>query len=188
MKKATDPYLALLNYRSTPLSWCNHSPAELLMGRKIRTTLPIVTERLQPNWSYMEEFRLLDRRYKQQMKTTYDQRHRTRSLPILSAPTPVFVNTPRGRQITGTVIRKIPSPRSYQVETPSGTIRRNRLHLTPIPLSLTDSPSPPVINVRLPTETKTRVPHSPIVPTGRSPIMTRTKTGTAINPPQKLTF
>lgn len=39
---ACDPHLALLNYRSTPLQWCNVSPCELLMGRMVRTCLPQV--------------------------------------------------------------------------------------------------------------------------------------------------
>lgn len=47
MKKAfesgEDPYLALLNYRSTPLD-CGKSPAEILMHRKLRTRLPTVTQ------------------------------------------------------------------------------------------------------------------------------------------------
>jgi transposase InsO family protein len=38
--KSSDPYLALLAYRSTPLPWCGLSPAELLMGRKIRSEVP----------------------------------------------------------------------------------------------------------------------------------------------------
>ncbi len=40
MSKSEDLYLALLSYRSTPLPWCSLSPAELCMGRKIRTTIP----------------------------------------------------------------------------------------------------------------------------------------------------
>ena len=37
LKRSKDPYMALLSYRATPLPWCNLSPTELLMGRRIRT-------------------------------------------------------------------------------------------------------------------------------------------------------
>jgi hypothetical protein len=40
MLKKSDPYIALLSYRATPLANEN-SPAELLMGRKLQTLLPI---------------------------------------------------------------------------------------------------------------------------------------------------
>ena len=39
LKKSNDPYMALLSYRSTPLTWCQLSPAELLMGRRIRSSV-----------------------------------------------------------------------------------------------------------------------------------------------------
>ena len=35
-----DPYMALMNYRATPLPLCNLSPAELSMGRQIHTDVP----------------------------------------------------------------------------------------------------------------------------------------------------
>uniref|UniRef100_A0A0S7F2A9 PPUP6928 n=1 Tax=Poeciliopsis prolifica TaxID=188132 RepID=A0A0S7F2A9_9TELE len=35
----SDPYLALLSYRTAPLA-CGFSPAELLMGNKLRTMRP----------------------------------------------------------------------------------------------------------------------------------------------------
>ena len=45
IESATDPYLGLLAYRSTPLD--NHkSPAELLMGRTLKTDLPVVENQL----------------------------------------------------------------------------------------------------------------------------------------------
>ena len=43
LEKSDDPYVALMSYRSTPLE-NGYSPAELLMGRKLRTTIPTITE------------------------------------------------------------------------------------------------------------------------------------------------
>ena len=39
LNKRDDPYLAILTYRSTPLQ-NGYSPGGLLMGRKLRTTIP----------------------------------------------------------------------------------------------------------------------------------------------------
>jgi len=44
--KQKDTLLALMSYRSTP----GVSPAELLMGRRIRATLPTLDRNLQPKW------------------------------------------------------------------------------------------------------------------------------------------
>ena len=40
LNNSTDQHSALLSYRATPLPWCGRSPAELLMGRCIRTDIP----------------------------------------------------------------------------------------------------------------------------------------------------
>ena len=47
LKKEQDPTKALLAYRSTPLA-SGYSPAELLMGRKIKSTIPIIPQHLIP--------------------------------------------------------------------------------------------------------------------------------------------
>ena len=64
LKRASDPYLALLNYRATPLPWCRRSPAELCMGRSLRTCLSQVQEQLVPKWPYLPEFRALNLKFK----------------------------------------------------------------------------------------------------------------------------
>ena len=56
-KDADDRFAVLLSYRVTPLPWCSLSPAELLMGRKLRSYLPQTMESLTPQWSYLQEFR-----------------------------------------------------------------------------------------------------------------------------------
>ena len=50
LTKSDDPYVALMSYRSTPLE-NGYSPSELLMGRKLRTTIPMITEQLLPSIS-----------------------------------------------------------------------------------------------------------------------------------------
>ena len=98
LQKSDDPYLAILNYKATPLHWCGRSPTELLMGRKVRTTLPQTASQFIPDWQFLEEFRKSDSKYKEQQKKNYDKQHRVRSQSPLPADVPVLVKT--GNQTT----------------------------------------------------------------------------------------
>ena len=48
LRDSEDPHMALLTYRSTPFPRCMLSLAKLLMGRQLRTNVPIPSTRLIP--------------------------------------------------------------------------------------------------------------------------------------------
>lgn len=64
LKKNKDPYRALLAYRVTPLHH-GPSPAELLMGRRLRSPLPVSPAQLKPRWPNRKAFAERDKRLKQ---------------------------------------------------------------------------------------------------------------------------
>ena len=80
LKKSEDQYKALMAYRSTPLE-SGLSPAELLMGRRLRTTIPTIPSNLQPSWPYLEKFKEKDTELKARKKDNFNRRHKARNLP-----------------------------------------------------------------------------------------------------------
>ncbi len=125
--KSEDPYLALLSYRSTPLQ-NGYTPAELLMGRKLRSTLPLVSEKLTPKLPDTEQLRKDEVIYKRRQTQDYNRRHRTSTLPDLSPGERVWLPDSSSPAV---VVEKSRHPRSYVVETNQSLLRRNRRHLIP---------------------------------------------------------
>ncbi|UYV67706.1 K02A2.6-like, partial [Cordylochernes scorpioides] len=125
LKKNQDPSLGLLEYRSTPLE-NGYSPAELLMGRKLRTTLPIAPENLNPKLVDSQTLKRKEGRRRKDMKSRYDRRCGAMDMEELSEGDTVWITD---MQTWGIVKQKASTPRSYMVDTPVGTLRRNRFHL-----------------------------------------------------------
>ena len=93
ISKSKDLYLSLLSYRTTSFPWCGYSPAELSMDRKLRTTIPQVSEHLVPNWIYLEAFRQSNRAFKEKQKLDHDRHHKTKELPPIPADSGVWITS-----------------------------------------------------------------------------------------------
>ena len=119
--RSDDPQLALLTYRATPLPWCNLSPAQLLMGRSLRNTVPQVTTHLIPKWSYLEEFHEKDKDFKERQKRAYDCRYRTSEMPDIPEDTVVCIRSGNKPQ-KGRIVMRANEPRSYLVDTSTGRL------------------------------------------------------------------
>ena len=177
LRKSDDLFLSLLIYRSTPLQWCNKSPAELSMGRKLSTNLHQLQSAMIPEWTYLDQYREADKIYKDRTKRNYDRRHGTHELPELPNHSPVLVDDQTGHnREPGTTIRTADAPRSYMVQTSSGGIlRRNRHQLIATPSSSSPKKSltfadPPADSIEPPADS---VPPPAFK---RSPIVTRSRT------------
>ena len=83
----------------------------------------------------------------------------------------------RNTKITGTVAEEAGTPRSLVVTTSTGTLRRNRTHLTAQPEAQPQSESEQ--EKHPPTSASSQEPQ-------RNPIMTRSRTGTIVGPPERL--
>lgn len=128
MKKSNDPYETLLAYRSTPLK-NGYSPAVLLMGRRLRTTLPVAEKLLLPQKVDHETVKQREEELKLKQKQQYDEHHGVRSLSDLDIGEDVWIID---MQQQGCVKGPATTPRSYIVATENGELRRNRSHLIPL--------------------------------------------------------
>ena len=81
LMKTADPVAALMEYRATPLQVTGCSPSQLIMGRRIRTTLPLPKEALDPKWPDAETVRERDKAAKQKNCENYNRAHGARALP-----------------------------------------------------------------------------------------------------------
>ena len=123
LKAAKDPYIAMLNYRNTPLA-NGHSPAQLSMARSLRTKVPVAPQTLQFSPPEGDHLRKREQGYRDRMKLNFDKHHAAKALPPLEEGEEVWIPD---RKESGTVSNQGPHSRSYIINTPEGgQYRRNR--------------------------------------------------------------
>ncbi|XP_052225151.1 uncharacterized protein LOC127840779 [Dreissena polymorpha] len=142
IQKSDDPSKVFLDYRNTPLEGINLSPAQLHIGRRLKSSLPTRTELLKPKYTSPKK---VLQRYKQRQASQehyYNQNSGPKLKPLLQGQTVTIRHD--GKIIPGTVVRRHNAPRSFIVETKEGRIlRRNRRHLRPTSAEFQDNPQEP---------------------------------------------
>ncbi|GBN81182.1 hypothetical protein AVEN_249406-1 [Araneus ventricosus] len=121
-----NPYLMMLVLRTTPLE-NGYSPAELLMGCKLRTNLSMTKKSIIPKIPEADDIRR-ELKYGVNQKKFYGKHNRVKDLQELEPGQVVWITDQRSY---GRIKAKHAAPLSYLVETPRGIIRRNRFHLRP---------------------------------------------------------
>ena len=134
LKKNDDPYLALLAYRATPLE-NGYSPSELLMSRRLRTTLLASTwEQRKPSVPNGLSMQAKDQQLKIRQKENFDTRRGVRELSPLQLGETVWMTD---RNCEAQVSEEV-ATRSYEVMSQEGIFRRNRRDLNVLPNPETD--------------------------------------------------
>lgn len=126
--KCDDKYMALLDYNTTTMESLKASPAQLLMGRRLRSLLPSHKQLLKPTTIPREQTSRHYYKEKKRQKWYHDRRTRTlkplsKDCHIRLSPKPGYKNWSAGR-----VIERF-QPRTYRVESDGAIYRRNRKDL-----------------------------------------------------------
>ena len=121
----TDPFLALLEYRTTPVDNLA-SPSELLMSRQLRSILPTSSQPLYPR--PIEPETVISQRQNMQSQQRYYYNQGAHSLPQVQKGDPVYVQVSKqGTWVPAQVTAQSDTPRSFVVQTENGSnLRRNQ--------------------------------------------------------------
>lgn len=127
-QSGADPYMALLNIRTTT-NILGVSPSQLLMSRLLRTKLPIANQNLRPSIIDRNKHNKALENQQKDMCKHFDKG--TKQYPDFENGEKVyFKKNPDGRWIHGKIKEKLDLPRSYLIEDVFGsTFRRNKKHI-----------------------------------------------------------
>ena len=184
--KRTDPYFAMLSYRTTPIDDIGLSPAEMMFSPKLKTKLPMSAPLLPKN---------LKKRFKQRQEKQkqYHDRGSKALKPLKIGENVVMQLKKVWRPVT--ITEKHPSPRSYVVENENGQqYRRNRRHLRPSPArsqsetTSTPSTSDSVTSDQEARENDTTTTTTTSAPTQLTTTTYKTRSGRTVKMPDKCMY
>ena len=147
-----DPEIALLNYRATPHTATKVSPAKALLGRELKTRVPVLPRQLLSKPCADGRIRESDRDAKQKYKFYYDKRHGARELTDLVPGDDVLtkLDHEKGWSKPAKVIQSDGYNRSYVLQSSDSPrlYRRNRKHIQQMPVpqetTVADKDPPPI--------------------------------------------
>lgn len=186
-----DVHLVLMEYRNAPMDGMP-SPAEILMGRRIRTIVPTLPSQLNPHYDCKQVKERLE--YRQQRQHKYD--HSSKSLTPLQLNQQVLFRH-QNKWWRGEITTVGPQPRSYIITAENGRqYRRNRFHIKPFKSTQTVMPKSTVEDLFTtqssvhPNQQSSVVPQTSPASQGHSsnePAKNVTRCGRTIKPPQRFT-
>ncbi|XP_048576990.1 uncharacterized protein LOC116614069 [Nematostella vectensis] len=134
-----DPFEGLLKYRNTPFDDIGVSPAQLLMSRRTRSTLPTHRRLLVPH--PVDPHRVVKALAHRQANSRMSYDQHSRDLPPLEVGDKVRVRVNKDKEWCKAEVL----PRSYVVEDEKGRVfRRNRRHIISVPKDTPMNPKMPV--------------------------------------------
>lgn len=132
-----DPYIALLEYRNTPIdSIINKTPSQLMFGRNLNAFMPTF-EMLRNTETFADVKSHLEKRHST-YKYYHDQKNKAKLNDFMTGDT-VFIKDKVKDMTPAKVIGKAERPRCYKVQLSNGKqIQRNRFNLYKAPFNATD--------------------------------------------------
>ena len=124
------PCMALLEIHNTPMQGAGSHPSQRLVNRRTITLLPMAHNLPWPRGELEHECDKLKVKHNQTMQATYYNR-RAKDLSVLKECDRVRLKPFRLGQKgwnKGTVVSRL-DERPYDIETPDGVYRRNRVHI-----------------------------------------------------------
>ena len=130
-----DPFMAILEYRNTPSQDYGTSPAQRMLGRRTRTLLPTTENLLKP--MNIEVGKDMQTKKFRNDRSAWYYNKKAKDLEVLQKGDTIRLKplvAGKKKWVTGTIKNRI-DKRSYEVETDTGTLRRNRIHIRRAPIN-----------------------------------------------------